>query len=117
PDISEVVAGSMNLLHLFDFSLLERRGEPALEFVACDGRREVRTFGQIEDNSNRLVSVLAARGVGRGERLCGHLPNCVEMIELFLACLKCGVIFVPINILYREREVGHIVRDAEPKMT
>jgi malonyl-CoA/methylmalonyl-CoA synthetase len=106
----------MNLLHLFDFSLLGRSDEPALEFVACDGRRAARTFGQIESNSNRLVRVLAARGVGRGERLCVHLSNSVEMIELFLACVKCGVIFVPINILYREREVAHIVCDAQPKM-
>ncbi|MCU1274971.1 MAG: hypothetical protein JWO48_2402, partial [Bryobacterales bacterium] len=36
----------MNLLHLFDFSLLDRRGEPALEFLACDVRREERTFGE-----------------------------------------------------------------------
>ncbi len=107
---------SMNLLHLFDFSLLGRSDEPALEFVACDSRRDARTFGEIEGNSNRLVSVLAARGVVSGERLCVHLPNGVEMIELFLACVKCGVIFVPINILYREREAGHIVCDAQPKM-
>jgi len=106
----------MNLLHLFDFSFLGRQGEPALEFLACDGRRDVRTFGEIEDDSNRLVRVLEAHGVGRGERLCVHLPNGVEIVELFLAAIKCGVIFVPINILYREREVGHIVRDAQPKM-
>ena len=37
------------------------------------------------------------------------------MIELFLACVKLGVIYVPVNILYREREVGHIVSDAQPK--
>jgi malonyl-CoA/methylmalonyl-CoA synthetase len=106
----------MNLLHLFDFSLIGRQGEPALEFLACDGKRETRTFGEIEDNSNRLVRLFETRGVGRGERLCVHLPNGVEIIELFLACLKSGVIFVPINILYRKREAGHIVRDSQPKM-
>ena len=36
------------------------------------------------------------------------------MIDLFLACVKLGVIFVPVNILYREREIAHIVGDAEP---
>ena len=34
---------------------------------------------------------------------------------MFLACASLGVILVPINVLYREREVGHIVADAEPK--
>jgi malonyl-CoA/methylmalonyl-CoA synthetase len=37
------------------------------------------------------------------------------MIDLYLACVKLGVIFVPINILYREREIAHIVSDAEPR--
>ena len=38
------------------------------------------------------------------------------MIDLFLACVKLGVIFVPMNILYREREISHILSDAEPKL-
>ena len=37
------------------------------------------------------------------------------MIDLFLACVKTGVIFVPINILYRGREIAHILEDAEPR--
>jgi len=36
------------------------------------------------------------------------------MIDLYLACVKLGVIFVPINILYRDREIAHILTDAEP---
>ena len=105
----------MNLLHLFDHSLVGRRDQPALEFLACDGRREDRTFGEIEDASNRFAHVLAARGLAAGDRLCVCLPNGAEVIELFLACVKLGVIYVPINILYREREVGHILGDAQPK--
>lgn len=105
----------MNLLHLFDLSLVGRRENPALDFLACDGRRETRTFAEIEDASNRLARVLAARGFTMGDRLCLQLPNCVEVIELFLACVKLGVIYVPINVLYRDREIEHIVRDAEPK--
>ena len=105
----------MNLLHLFDHSLVGRRGQPAFEFVACDGRREDRTFGEIEDASNRFAHALAARGLVAGDRLCVCLPNGAEVIELFLACVKLGVIYVPVNVLYREREVGHIVSDAQPK--
>jgi malonyl-CoA/methylmalonyl-CoA synthetase len=105
----------MNLLHLFDFSLIGRRDQPALEFVACDGRREDRTFGEIEDASNRFAHALATRGLVVGDRLCVCLPNGAEVIELFLACVKLGVIYVPVNILYREREVGHILSDAQPK--
>jgi malonyl-CoA/methylmalonyl-CoA synthetase len=107
----------MNLLQLFDLSLIGRRDTPALEFLACDGRRESRTFGELDNASNRLARALVERGFATGDRLCVHLANCVEMIELFLACVKIGVIFVPINILYKDREIEHIVSDAQPKVT
>src|SRR5262249_30770457 len=73
------------------------------------------TFGEIEARSNRMAQLLAQRGFQTGDRLCIYLANCVEMIDLYLACVKLGVIFVPINILYRDREMGHILNDAEPR--
>jgi malonyl-CoA/methylmalonyl-CoA synthetase len=42
------------------------------------------------------------------------LQNRVEVIDLWLAGAKLGLIIVPINVLYRERELTHIVRDAAP---
>ena len=100
----------MNLLHLFDLSLLARRDEPALEW---EGRTY--TFGEIEARSNRVANALRARGFEKGDRLCVYLANRIELIDFFLACVKLGVIFVPINILYREREIAYITADAEPR--
>ena len=56
-----------------------------------------------------------ARGFCAGDRLAVYLENRVEFIDIFLACARLGVILVPINILYRDREASHIVADAEPK--
>ena len=64
-----------------------------------------------------MAAALAARGLTPGDRLCVYLANRIELIDLYLASVKLGVIFVPINILYREREIAHIVKDAEPKLT
>ena len=61
-----------------------------------------------------MAQLLLQRGFQAGDRLCVYLANSVEMIDLYLACIKTGVIFVPINILYREREIEHILADAEP---
>jgi malonyl-CoA/methylmalonyl-CoA synthetase len=99
----------LNLRQLFDLSFVTRRDSVALE---CDG--DTYTFGDIDARSNRLAQLLAGRGLKSGDRLCVYLANCIEMIDLFLACVKLGVIFVPINILYRDREINHILADAEP---
>jgi len=101
----------MNLNQLFDLSLKGRADVVALEWVG-----EEFTFGEIDARSNRMARALADRGLAQGDRLCVQLANRIEMIDVFLACVKLGVIFVPVNILYREREISHILSDAEPKL-
>ena len=100
----------MNLLDRFDRSLNGRAGEIGLEWE----RREF-TFAEMEARSNRVANAMRARGFRKGDRLCVYLANSVGLIDIFLACVKLGVIFVPINILYRDREIEHITRDAEPR--
>ncbi|MBN9657345.1 MAG: AMP-binding protein [Acidobacteria bacterium] len=100
----------MNLNQLFDLSFQDRRQEVALEFGGGTF-----TFGEIDDRSNRMAALFQARGLEKGDRLCVYLSNCVELIDIYLACVKLGVIFVPINILYREREILHILGDSDPK--
>ncbi|HEV7569889.1 MAG TPA: AMP-binding protein [Thermoanaerobaculia bacterium] len=102
----------MNLLHLFDLSLVARSDDVALEW---DGAEY--TFGDLERRSNRVAHALRARGFAKGDRLCVYLGNRIELIDIYLACIKLGVIFVPINILYRDREIAHITSDAEPRLT
>lgn len=100
----------MNLNQLFDLSFQGRREDVALEFAGTSF-----TFGEIDARSNRMAALFQARGLEKGDRLCVYLANCVELIDIYLACVKLGVIFVPINILYREREILHILADSDPK--
>jgi len=100
----------MNLLHLFDLSLIARRDQIALEWEGAQF-----AFGEIENRSNRVAHALRARGLAKGDRLAVYLANRIELIDLYLACVKLGVIFVPINVLYRDREIAHITGDAEPR--
>ena len=62
-----------------------------------------------------MAQFLLAQGFLAGDRLCVYLANCVDMIDVYLACIKTGIVFVPVNILYRDREIAHIIRDAEPR--
>ena len=100
----------MNLCDLFDLSLKTRRDIVALEFRGYEY-----TFGDMDSRSNRLAQLLAAKGLCKGDRLCVYLVNSVEMVDIYLACVKLGVIFVPVNILYRDREITHILSDAGPR--
>jgi len=103
----------MSLPLLFAPSLVGRADQPALE---CDTPSGVRTFtfGDLDTRARRLAGVLSARGLRPGDRLAFCLANRLEVIDLWLACTRLGVIVVPINVLYKGREIGHIIGDAQP---
>ena len=101
----------MNLINLFDLSLVGRKNKIALEFGSATF-----TFGDMDLRSNKMANFLLSKNLVSGDRICVYLENCVEMIDLYLACAKTGIIFVPVNILYKEREITHILNDADPKL-
>ncbi|HYO83314.1 MAG TPA: AMP-binding protein [Bryobacteraceae bacterium] len=104
----------MNLNHLFELTVLKSGSATGLEFYDAGGGLHVIPFEEVYRRSRRMANVLTRRGLTRGDRLCVYLRNSVDMIDLYLACVANGVVFVPINILYQEREVKHILGDAEP---
>lgn len=106
----------MQLHDLFDLSLVAAAESPALEVERSDGAIRTLTFQDVDARANRAARALELHGVGRGDRVAVHLPNRLEFIDVFLACLRLGAVFVPINILYKEREIAHIVGDADPRV-
>ena len=106
----------MLLGDLFDLSLVGRANEAALDLDAPGGGTRTLSFGEIDRRARRMAAVLRHRRISAGDRVAVYLTNSVEFIDVFLACLRVGAIFVPVNVLYREREIAHIVNDADPAL-
>ena len=105
----------MQLADLFAASLAGQADDVAIEVDLPAGGTAALTFGDLDARSNRLARLLTRRGLRGGDRVGVYLANRLEFIDLLLACVKLGLVLVPINILYREREIAHIVGDAAPK--
>ena len=106
----------MLLGDLFDLSLTHRADAVGLIADSPDGATVQLTFGEINDGASRLARALSRRGLVPGDRVVAHLTNRIEFLELFIACVKSGFVFVPVNVLYREREIAHIIDDAGPAL-
>ena len=63
---------------------------------------------------NRAAAELAAIGAGAGDRVLVQLPKSSENLALYLACLKLGLVYVPLNTGYTAAELDYFVSDAEP---
>jgi long-chain acyl-CoA synthetase len=87
------------------------RLQPDHTAVIFDERRM--TYGELETATNRLASSLVKLGVARGQKLVIMLPNIPEFVVAYFAILKTGAVVVPINILYKAREIEFLLEDSE----
>ncbi len=75
-------------------------GRPAILSRRPDGGADVTTFGDLARLSNRFANVLAAHGVGRGDRVAILLPQSVEAVVAHVAAYKLGAVALPLSILF-----------------
>ncbi|MGE5564733.1 MAG: malonate--CoA ligase [Parcubacteria group bacterium] len=101
----------MNLL----WDALSAGHDPAAPFLERpDGT--VDTYADLMAHTARLAQALAARGVGPGDRVAAQLEKTPENLYLYLATIRAGAVFLPLNTAYTEAEVEYFVSDAEPRL-
>ena len=57
------------------------------------------SFREMDDASERIAAGLAARGIGKGDRVGLYCINGPEFAQVYLGVLKCGGAVVPLNLL------------------
>ncbi|ROR45790.1 class I adenylate-forming enzyme family protein [Kitasatospora cineracea] len=72
------------------------------------------TAAQVDAASDALAAALQDRGVGRGDRVAIHLQSVPHYLVILLALWKTGAIGVPLNPMYRGRELRRLVDDCRP---
>jgi len=73
------------------------------------------TFLQFNKRTNALANYLTQElGIKAGDRIAVYSKNRAEYVILFLACIKCGAILVPLNFRLTPRELDILIRDSEP---
>jgi malonyl-CoA/methylmalonyl-CoA synthetase len=100
--------------HLFDLicSRVPDREKPLMETQA--GR--IVTYGDALDTSARFANLLGALGVGPGDRVAVQVEKSPEAILLFLACVRAGAVFLPLNTAYALAELDYFFGDSEPRL-
>ena len=64
--------------------------------------------------SGQIANVLLAAGVEPGHRVAMQCEKSIEALALYLACLRVGSLFLPLNTAYMPAEMDYFVGDAEP---
>ena len=100
----------MNLYDLLASRFPADRSAPA--FLLPDGGAI--SYGALEDDVARTAALLIEHEVEPGDRVMLQSEKSVEALVVYLATLKAGAVFVPLNAAYTEAEVDYFIDDAQP---
>ncbi|BBX62558.1 ATP-dependent acyl-CoA ligase [Mycobacterium saskatchewanense] len=88
--------------------------DPLQRLVKCGG--EWLTAAEVNELSARVAAGLLGLGMRKGDRLLVMLPNRQEMVEVFFACARSGVVQVPVNIYLKGEFLAYQVRDSQSRV-
>ncbi|WP_376702487.1 malonyl-CoA synthase [Mesorhizobium sp. ISC25] len=100
--------------HLFD-AFRARMPAPERLLMETEDGRSI-SYGETLARSAQLAHALSQLGVEAGDRVAVQVEKSPEAIFLYLACLRAGAIFLPLNTAYTLTELDYFFRDAEPRL-
>jgi malonyl-CoA/methylmalonyl-CoA synthetase len=77
---------------------------------------EKTTYRTFFSNAERMAEVLVAIGVEPGDRVAVQAPKTIAMLELYVATVLAGGVFLPLNTAYTPAEISYFLSDAKPRV-
>jgi malonyl-CoA/methylmalonyl-CoA synthetase len=84
--------------------------------VAGVSRPAQYTYADLREQSGRIASALRGLGVEAGDRVAVRVEKSAEAVLLYVACLRLGAAFVPVNTAYSRAEVEYFLTDSKPRV-
>lgn len=74
------------------------------------------SYTYLEHESARLALFLTTQGIKKGDRIAVQVDKSPHVLFLYLACLRAGFIYLPLNTAYTESELNYFITNAEPSV-
>lgn len=71
-------------------------------------------WNDLDRATARIANLLQGLDLPAGSRVAAHVDKSVEALMLYLAVLRAGFTYLPLNPAYKAGELGHFIQDAEP---
>ncbi|GAA4026260.1 malonyl-CoA synthase [Actimicrobium antarcticum] len=72
------------------------------------------SWDDLERASARIANLFASLGLAPGSRIAVQVEKSPEALMAYLATLRAGFTFVPLNTAYRTTEIDYFINDAQP---
>src|SRR5881227_3640159 len=85
-----------------------------LAIETADGQRI--TYGDLIARAGQMANVLNSRGIKPGDRVAAQTEKSVPGLVLYLAAVRAGAVYLPLNTAYTLNELEYFITDAEPSL-
>jgi malonyl-CoA/methylmalonyl-CoA synthetase len=99
-----------NLYNVFAAHFPDHRAQVAIE--TASGRTI--SFEELETESAKIANLLVQKGLQPGDRVTVQIEKSPEGVFLYLACLRAGLVYHPLNTAYKRSELAYFLGNAEP---
>ncbi|MEM8823732.1 MAG: malonyl-CoA synthase [Pseudomonadota bacterium] len=99
---------------LFDSLFGRHSGRTDTFLHLPDGREQ--SYADFLAQSARLAHALTSAGLEPGDRLAAQLAKSPEALALYAACVRTGVIFLPLNTAYTDNELAYFIEDSGARL-
>lgn len=99
--------------NLFGFFSRQFQAQADRELLATADGTSWR-YADIDALSARFAAALAGLGIQRGDRVSAQIEKSPENLALYLACLRAGFVFHPLNMAYKPAELEYFLGNAAP---
>ncbi len=104
------MSAGFNLYDLFGAAARAAAETPCI----VENERIALRYDELDGGSAAWANALARLGARQGDRIIVQAEKSVEVVLLYLAGLRAGLVHVPLNPAYTPAEVGYFIADAEP---
>ena len=98
-----------NLFHILETGVTDAR---AAAIETAGGERI--SYADLVARAGRMANALVSLGVAPGDRVAAQVEKSVEAIILYLATVRAGAVFLPLNTGYTPAEIDYFIGDATP---
>ncbi|WP_235603041.1 AMP-binding protein [Piscirickettsia litoralis] len=98
------------------YAFFYQRFSSSLQKIAIQADERYLTYQCLDDATALFAARLQALGLKPGDRLAAQVEKSAETVFLYLACLRLGVIYVPLNSAYKKEELAYFFSDAKPAL-
>ena len=92
------------------------RQRPEQVFIDARASGEIIRYGDLDGLTGRMATLLSDSGVAAGDRVAVQVEKSVLNLLLYLACLRAGAVYLPLNTAYTDAELEYFLSDADPRL-